>query len=38
MKQLGIAKDFKSQMITIDDITLPEIASTQCAKAKLQLS
>jgi hypothetical protein len=30
MKELGIAMDFKAKMITIDDITLPVIASTIC--------
>jgi hypothetical protein len=30
MKELGIAIDFKAKTITIDDITLPVIASTIC--------
>jgi hypothetical protein len=30
MKELGIAMDFKAKMITIDDISLPAIASTIC--------
>jgi hypothetical protein len=30
MKELGIAMDFKAKMITIDDITLPVIASIIC--------
>jgi hypothetical protein len=30
MKELGIAMDFKSQTKTIDEITLPMIASTIC--------
>jgi hypothetical protein len=33
MKELGIAMDFKAKMITIDDITLPVIASTMCKNA-----
>jgi hypothetical protein len=33
MKELGIAMDFKAKMITIDDITLPVIASTICKNA-----
>jgi hypothetical protein len=30
MKELGIAMDFKAKTITIDDITLPVIASAIC--------
>jgi hypothetical protein len=30
MKELGIVMDFKSQMMTIDEITLPMAASTIC--------
>jgi hypothetical protein len=30
MKELGIAMHFRSQMITIDEITLPMIALTIC--------
>jgi hypothetical protein len=30
MNELGIAMDFKAKMITIDDITLPALASTIC--------
>jgi hypothetical protein len=33
MKELGIAIDFKAKMITIDDVTLPVIASTICKNA-----
>jgi hypothetical protein len=33
MKELGIAMDFKAKTITIDDITLPVIASTICQNA-----
>jgi hypothetical protein len=34
MKELGIAIDFQSQNITIDDITLPVTASTLCKKCQ----
>ncbi len=30
MKELGVLMDFQSQMITIDEITLPMITSTIC--------
>jgi hypothetical protein len=30
MKELGITTDFKAKTITIDNITLPVIASTIC--------
>jgi hypothetical protein len=33
MKELGIAMDFKAKMITIDEVTLPLIASTICRNA-----
>jgi hypothetical protein len=33
MKELGIAMDIKAKTITIDDITLPVIASTICKNA-----
>jgi hypothetical protein len=33
MKELGNAMDFKAKTITIDDITLPVIASTICKNA-----
>jgi hypothetical protein len=34
MKELGIAMDFKAKTITIDDITLPVVASTICKKCQ----
>jgi hypothetical protein len=36
MKELGIAIDFKSQTITIDEITLPRIASTSASTLRMQ--
>jgi hypothetical protein len=36
MKELGIAMDFKSQTITIDEITLPRIASTSASTLHMQ--
>jgi hypothetical protein len=33
MKELGIAMDFKAKTITIDEITLPVIASAICKNA-----
>ncbi len=35
MKELDIAIDFKAKAITIDDITLPMIASTICKNANI---
>jgi hypothetical protein len=34
MKELGIAMTFKAKTITIDDVTLPVIASTICKKSQ----
>jgi hypothetical protein len=33
MKELGIPMDFRAKMITIDEVTLPVIASTICKNA-----
>jgi hypothetical protein len=33
MKELGLQRTFKAKTITIDDITLPVIASTICKNA-----
>jgi hypothetical protein len=33
MKELGIAMDFKAKTITVDEVTLPVIASTNCKNA-----
>jgi hypothetical protein len=35
MKELGIAMDLKAKRITIDNITLPVIASTICKNASI---